>query len=193
MQKPAKTKIPVHSIIAHRWSPRAFSNQPVEEDKITALLEAARWSSSAFNEQPWRFIVGKKGEAAWENILETLVAWNQQWAKTAPLLVLNIARLSFTHNNNPNDVAEYDLGQAVATMTLEAVHQGLFSHQMTGFDPGKATEIFNIPEGYKAVSVTAFGYYGNPENIPGDIAKMEANERSRNELKEIAFWQTFGK
>ena len=193
MQKPAKTQTPVHSIIAHRWSPRAFSSQPVEEDKITALLEAARWSSSAFNEQPWRFIVGKKGEAAWDNILETLVEWNQQWANTAPLLILNIAKLTFTHNNKPNDVAAYDLGQAVAVMTLEAVHQELFSHQMTGFDPNKAAEIFNIPEGYKAVSVTAFGYYGNPDDIPEEIAKLEANERSRNELKEMAFRHTFGK
>lgn len=192
MQKPAKTKTPIHAIIAQRWSPRVFSNQVVEEDAISALLEAARWSSSAFNEQPWRFMVGKKGEETWNKILETLVEWNQQWAKTAPLLVLNIAKLNFTHNNKPNDVAEYDLGQAVATMVLEAVDRGLFSHQMTGFDSDKAAEVFNIPEGYKAVSVTAFGYYGNPDDIPGDIAKLEANERSRNELKEMAFRGTFG-
>ncbi len=193
MQKPAKTKTPINHIIAHRWSPRAFSSQAIEEDKIIALLEAARWSSSAFNEQPWRFIIGKKEEDTWKKILATLVEWNQQWAKTAPLLVLNIAKLNFTHNNMPNDVAEYDLGQAVATMALEAVHQGLFGHQMTGFDGKKATELFNIPEGYKAVSVTAFGYYGNPDDIPSEIAKQETNERSRNELKEMVFSTTFGK
>ena len=193
MQKPAKTKAPINHIIAHRWSPRAFSNQAIEEDKINALLEAARWSSSAFNEQPWRFIIGKKEDETWKKILTTLVEWNQQWAKTAPLLVLNIAKLNFTHNNKPNDVAEYDLGQAVATMALEAVHQGLFGHQMTGFDGKKAAELFNIPEGYKVVSVTAFGYYGNPDDIPADIAKQETNERSRNELKEMVFSTTFGK
>ena len=193
MQKPAQTKTPINPIIAHRWSPRVFSSQPVEEDKISALLEAARWSSSAFNEQPWRFIVGSKNNEVWKNILDTLVEWNQQWAKTAPLLVLNIVKLTFTHNNKPNDVAEYDLGQAVATMVLEAVHQGLFAHQMTGFDSKKATTLFHIPEGYKAVSVTAFGYYGNPEEIPADIAKLEDNKRSRRELPELAFFDTFGK
>ena len=125
--------------------------------------------------------------------METLVEWNQQWAKTAPLLVLNIAKLNFTHNNKPNNVAEYDLGQAVATMTLEAVHQGLFSHQMTGFGSKKATELFNITEGYKAVSVTAFGFYGNTDDIPPEIAKLETIERSRNDLKNMAFYHTLGK
>ena len=193
MHKPAITNAAINPIIAHRWSPRVFSSKPVEMDKITALLEAARWSSSAFNEQPWRFIVGKKENESWKKILNSLVEWNQQWAKTAPLLILNIAKLNFSHNNKPNDVAVYDLGQAVSSMTLEAVHQELFSHQMTGFDGKKAENLFNIPEGYKAVSVTAFGYYGNPEDIPEDIAKMEANERSRKEINEIAFSSSFGK
>ncbi len=193
MQKPAITNINISNLSKNRWSPRAFSNKPVEPEKITALLEAARWSPSAFNEQPWRFIVGKKEDDAWNNILKSLIEWNQQWAKTAPLLVLNIVRLNFTHNNKPNDVALYDLGQAVAAMTLEGVHQNLFSHQMTGFDGVLAEKLFNIPEGYKAVSVTAYGYYGNPQDIPEDIAKMETNERSRKEIKEIVFSTSFGK
>ena len=193
MQKPAITNIDINNLSKNRWSPRAFSNKPVEPEKITALLEAARWSPSAFNEQPWRFIVGKKEDDTWNNILKSLIEWNQQWAKTAPLLVLNIARINFTHNNTPNDVALYDLGQAVAAMTLEGVHQNLFSHQMTGFDGVLVEKLFNIPEGYKAVSVTAFGYYGNPQDIPDDIAKMETNERSRKEIREIVFSTSFGK
>jgi len=187
MIKHAKTEVEINSIIAHRWSPRSFSSEPVEPKKITAILEAARWSSSAFNEQPWRFIVGKEHDDAWKKILESLVEWNRNWAKTSPLLILNIAKQQFTHNNKPNDIAIYDLGQAVSSMTLEAVNQHLFSHQMTGFDSKKAEELFNIPEGFKAVSVTAFGYYGDPANIPDDLAKMEKNERSRKELKDILF------
>ena len=192
MQKPATTKIPINPIISNRWSPRVFSNKPVEPGKIDAILEAARWSPSAFNEQPWRFIVGKEQDETRKKILDSLIEWNQNWAKTAPLLILNIARLSFTHNDKPNEMAEYDLGQSVAAMTLEAVNQHLFSHQMTGFDGRKAEQLFNIPEGYKAVSVTAFGYYGNPEDIPADIADMESNERSRKAIDEIVFGATFG-
>ena len=192
MQKPATTNTPINPIISNRWSPRAFSNKPVESKKIDALLEAARWSPSAFNEQPWRFIVGKDHDESWKKIFDSLIDWNQQWAKTAPLLVLNIARLNFTHNEKPNEMAEYDLGQAVAAMTLEAVNQQLFGHQMTGFDGRKAELLFNIPEGYKAVSVTVFGYYGNPADIPADIADMESNERSRKAINEIVFGATFG-
>jgi len=192
MQKPATTKIPINPIIAHRWSPRVFGNKPVEPEKLDAMLEAARWSPSAFNEQPWRFIVGKEQDVSWNKIFDSLIEWNRQWAKTAPLLVLNMAKLSFTHNDKSNEMAEYDLGQAVAAMTLEAVSQELFAHQMTGFDGRKAEALFNIPEGYKAVSVTAFGYYGSPEDIPADIANMESNERTRKTVGEIVFSNTFG-
>ena len=47
---------PVHELIQKRWSPRAFSAQPVEEDTLLTLFEAARWAASGGNEQPWRFI-----------------------------------------------------------------------------------------------------------------------------------------
>jgi len=185
MQKIAQTKVPISNTIANRWSPRAFAGKPVEEEKITAVLEAARWTSSAFNEQPWHFVVGKKGDNDWKKILETLVAWNRQWAKEAPVLILNIAKQTFTHNGEPNEVALYDLGQAVSAMALEAVNQGLVSHQMTGFDGKKAGELFQLPDGFKAVSATAVGYYGNPDQLPDELATLEHQPRKRKSLDEI--------
>ena len=44
-------------LIKARWSPRAFSAEPVAMPELLALCEAARYAPSCFNEQPWRFIL----------------------------------------------------------------------------------------------------------------------------------------
>ncbi|MCF6171531.1 MAG: nitroreductase family protein [Bacteroidales bacterium] len=187
MDKAAHNIYPVNELVRKRWSPRAFSEKPVEEEKLNSLFEAARWAPSAFNEQPWRFIVGRKGNEVYDKIMQSLVEWNRQWAGRAPVLVLNLARKTFSHNNKPNGVALYDLGQAVAFMILEAVNQGLISHEMSGFDAGEAARLLEIPESFQAVSVTAFGYYGDPDALPRDMYESETGKRQRKNPGEIVF------
>jgi len=192
MDKPSNNNYPVNNLIMNRWSPRAFSNQLVEKEKIFSILEAARWAPSAFNEQPWRFIVGQNGDEAYNKIFGSLVEWNQQWAKSVPVLILNIAKKTFTHNGTQNVTFKYDLGQAVGQMILEVVNQGLVSHQMTGFDPDKAAAALNVPDDFQVVSVTAIGYQGEMENLPEQFAKIEVNKRERKDLDTIAFKDKFG-
>ncbi len=193
MEKLANNKYPVNNFIKSRWSPRTFSSKPVDKAKINSILEAARWAPSAFNEQPWRFIVGLKGEKTYDFILESLVEWNQNWAGLAPVLILNIAKKTFTHNNKPNVTFKYDLGQSVGLMILEIVNQGLVSHQMSGFDPDKASKLLNIPDNYQAVSVTAVGYHGDIKDLSEELAKLELKERVRKDLNTIVFSSEFGK
>ena len=81
--KIADTVIPINKLIAKRWSPRAFINDPLDKDIIIKITEAARWSSSSFNEQPWRIIVGLNGDNTWKKILDSAVEFNQKWAKNA--------------------------------------------------------------------------------------------------------------
>ena len=42
MEKPAETAYPIHELLRRRWSPRAFSNRPVERAVLLSLFEAAR-------------------------------------------------------------------------------------------------------------------------------------------------------
>ena len=135
MNKPIISNHKVNELIANRWSPRAFNEKIIEKEKIQSILEAARWAPSAFNEQPWRFLIGIKNTDSFNMICSTLGEWNQKWAGNAPLLVLNIAKKTFTRNGKANIMSRYDLGQAVAYMCIEAMHQGIYSHQMSGFDP----------------------------------------------------------
>ncbi|MCH7957855.1 MAG: nitroreductase family protein, partial [Proteobacteria bacterium] len=52
MHNPAPVDHPVHDLIRQRWSPRVFSDRPVEAATLLTVLEAARWAPSSYNEQP---------------------------------------------------------------------------------------------------------------------------------------------
>lgn len=192
MQNPTNNKFPILDALSQRWSPRAYSEKPVEREKLQSIFEAARWAPSARNEQPWRFIVGQKGDGSWEKIFESLVEWNQQWTIRAPVLVLNLGKKVYDYNNLANDTYQYDTGQAVAMMVTESVNQGLIGHQMSGFIPEKVIELFQIPDDYHPISVSAFGYYGNPDLLPLEMNKSEFEERKRRPLDETVFSGKFG-
>jgi len=82
MEKTADNNHPIHEILERRWSPRAFSDRPVEMDKILSILEAARWAPSSYNEQPWSFIVARKeDEEGYNKLLNCLLEGNRKWAK----------------------------------------------------------------------------------------------------------------
>lgn len=188
MIKTANTKYPVDELIKKRWSPRSFSNQPLEREKLLTLFEAATWAASSRNEQPWRFIYGINGEdESYKKIFETLVVWNQKWAKTAPVLALGIAKMNSDYHNKPNDYAWYDLGQAVATMAVQASADNIYMHQMGGFDPDIARSLFKLPDEYTAVVAIAIGYIGEADNLPEDMKELEVKERTRLDLNSVLF------
>lgn len=192
MQKPTHNNHPISNILAKRWSPRAYSDKVVEKEKLQSILEAARWAPSSMNEQPWRFIVGVNRDKTWALIFETLVEWNQKWAGKAPVLILNLAKKTFTYKGRPNATYAYDTGQAVAMMVTEVVNQGLFGHQMGGFSAEKAHELFDIPDDFLPVSVTAIGYYGDINELPIDMHESEMEERKRRPITDTVFSNTFG-
>ena len=188
MEKPADNQYPIHELIKQRWSPLAFNIRPVEPEKIASLLEAARWAASCFNEQPWFFIVATQDNAQeYEKLFSCLVEANQTWAKDAPLLMLSVAKLSFTRNNKPNRHALHDLGFAVGNLTLQAQALGLFVHQMGGFDADKARTLYSIPEDYEPVAAIAIGYPGNLSQLDEDLQQRELSPRSRKLLTEFVF------
>lgn len=193
MENPANTLYKINDTCRLRWSPRAYSDKTIDEEIIRQIFEAARWAPSAFNEQPWRFILGLKGTETYEMIRNTLVEFNQIWTEPAPMLVMNIAKKTFDLNGNPNSTHAYDLGQAVSQMVHQAHEDGLYAHQMSGFDPEKARVLFKIPENCIAVSVTAFGYMGDTDHLPENIAEQECKPRERNDFESFVFHDEFGK
>src|SRR5260370_38714728 len=174
MQKAETTDYRVDELIQNRWSQRAFSDKPVPPEILRSLFEAARWAPSSSNEQPWAFIVGTEDDPETHNkILSTLVEFNQAWAKHAPVLAIAVSQMEFARNKTPNRNAFYDTGAAVAHLTAEATSRGLFVHQMAGFDPQKAIEVFHIPQGREPVAAFALGYPGDPNALPDKIRERD--------------------
>ena len=193
LNKSAHTDFILHPLLSERWSPRAFNSEAVENEKLQRIFEAARWAPSSSNEQPWRFIVGIKGDDAYDKIFSTLVEFNQLWAATAPVLILALARKSSSKNpGKENHSAKYDLGQALAFLTFQAMSEGLYVHQMGGFDLSKAAELFEVPADFHVVTISATGYIGDPEVLHPNLKKMEYAPRTRQPLAEMVFSETFG-
>ena len=194
LQKPAETAAPIHDLLRHRWSPRAFDSRPVEPEKLRALFEAARWAASSYNAQPWFYIVATKDDTEnYKRVLDSFVEFNQGWAKNAPVVALSVARMKFEHNGEPNNHAFHDVGQATANLALEATNLGLQIHQMAGILPEKARQIFNIPAGYEAVAGIAIGYPGNPESLPDHLRQREMAPRERKPVALFVFTGSWGK
>jgi nitroreductase len=193
MKKPAATDHPIHELLRERWSPRAFSDQPVSPEVLRSLFEAARWAPSSNNEQPWAFIVATKHDAATHSkLLSALAEFNQAWAQHAPVLGIAVSKLAFGRNGHPNRNAFYDTGAAMAHLTVEATSRGLLVHQMAGFDPHKAVELFSIPTGWEPIAAFVLGYPGDPQSLPGPLRERELAPRSRKPLAEFIMSGSWG-
>jgi nitroreductase len=193
MNKPAATDHPVHDLIRDRWSPRAFADKPIPAGVLRSLFEAARWAPSGSNEQPWAFIVAiREDTATHAKLLSTLIEANQVWAKNAPVLAVAVSELAFARNGNPNRTAFYDTGAAVAHLTTEATSRGLVVHQMAGFDPRKAAELFSIPAGWDPIAAFVIGYLGDAQSLPDPLRERELAPRARKPLSEFVMSGSWG-
>ncbi len=191
----AITSVPINDLVARRWSPRAFDAQRgVTPEQTMALIEAARWAPSCFGEEPWRFLVWDRARDAqgWQQAFDCLSDNNRKWVKNVPLLFLACAD-SKLKNGNPNRWAQYDTGMAALALALEALAQGLVSHQMGGFDMAKARAAFAIPEAFTPMAMIAVGYQAEPGILDEETRAKELKPRGRNPVGERFYAGTWGK
>lgn len=193
MTRLANTTYPIHDLLRKRWSPRAFTDKPVERDKLQRLLEAARWAPSSFNGQPWAFIVATKDDSAeFAKALSCLIEFNQSWAKAAPVLILTVAQLNFAHNNKPNAHAQHDVGLAIGNLSVQATAEGLYLHQMAGIEADKIRTTYGVPDGWQPLTGIAIGYLGDPATLPEKLQEREAAASDRKALSSFVFSGTWG-
>jgi nitroreductase len=188
MEKPAAVDHPIHDLLRRRWSPRAYSERPVEPEKLQSLFEAARWAPSSNNEQPWHLILGTKDDpSAHDRLFQCLNEKNKKWAFRAPVLMLSVARLNFEEEGMPNRHAWHDTGMAVFSLAIQATALGLIVHHMAGFDVEKARTDLGIPYGFDPVAMVAVGYPGDPAVLDDRLRQREAAPRERKPQTEFVF------
>lgn len=183
--KTASTKYPVLALIKDRWSPRSFSEQPISEQDMNTIIEAATWSFSAMNEQPWRYVVAHKGTALFNAFLDLLNGGNRPWNENAAALVLSVQTTTYANNGSKNINALHDTGAANILLTLQANSMGIYTHLMEGFSKPHAKELLHLSEGMEPVVMIALGYPDAAEKLAEPFKARELSPRSRKGLSEI--------
>jgi nitroreductase len=185
MSKTAVTIAPIHSLLADRWSTRAFDTAAeISNVELTSLIEAARWAPSANNGQPWRFVVAKRGQDLFGKLTETLAGFNKEWAPTASAFVVAIAEVEDSAGAARKS-AEFDLGLAVSALTTQATADGWSTHQMGGFSASAIRELLELDSKLKPVVVIAVGKHSDTIEISEALQARESAPRTRLELNEI--------
>ena len=182
-----KTEL-ILEIIQERWSPYAFSQAPVEDFKLKAMLEAAGYAPSCNNEQPWIFVYTTQDEGkTFADYIGFLDESNMVWAKEAYAIVISMARTVFSKTGKPNRYAFHDTGMAVSNMLLQAEALDVYVHQMGGFSIAKVREYFRLDLLIEPVSVMAVGYLGDGLSLPPELLKRDEKRRPRKSVNEYSF------
>ena len=193
-QKLPTSSQPLQDLIKHRWSPLGFDrDRDIDRESLLSILEAARWAASSFNLQPWRFIVAPRQNALeFQKIVSVLREGNQSWAQHAAVLMIAVTQ-QLREPDKPNRHAVHDLGLAISQMALQALDRGLYVHQMGGFFPDKAREIYQIPAAFEAYTAIAIGYRSaDLTHLSEAQRQREAAPRQRLALADIAFNGNWG-
>ncbi|MGC4858922.1 nitroreductase family protein [Micromonospora sp. DT41] len=167
-------------LLAFRWSPRAFDPRAeLTPDEAASLLEAARWAPSEENGQPWRFALGHRDNENWKRIMVSLPDDDQCWARHAATLVVG------AYTGGDAERAAYDLGQAMAHLTLQATALGLHVRQLTRFDQVSLATELNLPVGVRPLVVAAVGRLGDPFALPADLRARETGLHHRRPVTDL--------
>lgn len=173
--------VPLHPLLSTRWSPTAFDpTREVQDAQVDSLLQAARWAPSAGNSQPWAFIVGVRGDRDHRRLVRHLAPSARRWAPEAAVLLANLAHRHVEGTDwDYSEFSTYDLGQAVAHLTVQARSLGMYVRQFRAFDREALSHEFAVPAHWEIATMSAVGW------VPADsepTAPEHQPERERRPL-----------
>jgi len=142
-------------LIRARYSCRAYRNNPVEEEKLAAVLEAARLAPTACNRQAFRLYVVPTADR--QQALHQL--YGREWLAQAPLLI-GIAGepgRNWVRRDGRNYV-DVDCAIAMDHLILQAADLGLGTCWIGAFDPAAARQLLELPPDWEPIAFTPLGY-----------------------------------
>jgi nitroreductase len=183
------SEFPIDTFFLDRWSPRAFTDETMDQETILTILDAAHWAPSSGNNQPWRFVYGLRGTPAFDAIRDLLVPGNQRWAQNAAALMVVVSKTYRIGSNGERREAythSYDTGAAWFSVICQAMKLGYHAHGMEGFDKEKAVTVLSLPEGFRVEAAAAIGRIADKSTLPEDLQEREVPSK-RKRVEEIAF------
>lgn len=163
----------IEEIVARR-SVREYAALPVEEEKLSRVLEAGRLAPTARNQQDWRILV-VTDPALKERLIDE-ASPHQPFLKQAPLLLAACAL-------NPSYVMRcghpawlIDLAIVLDHISLQAVREGLGTCWIGSFDEEKAKAVLRVPDAVRIVELMSLGY---PSRLPAARERKSVTELFR--------------
>jgi len=164
-------------VIAQRKSIRDYEDQPVPEEKLRKVLEAARLAPSASNRQQWKFIVVRDNKRRQEL---AKAAGGQAHVAKAPVIIAAVATMPEYVMMCGVPAYAVDLAIAVDHMTLAAASEGLGTCWIGAFSQEEVKGILKVPDSCRVVTILPLGY-PSESGMP----------KIRKSLEEIVCFETF--
>ena len=174
----------IYETLRERRSVRKYKPDPVPEDKLSRILEAARIAPSWSNLQCWKFIVVRDPEKK-KQLAASMPTSNpavKAVGETAPVVLVLCADPKESGDQDGKDYYLLDAGLALQQLMLAAHAEGLGTCWVAWFDEAKARAACAVPAGYRVVALAPLGF---PEKQP--------SPRPRKEMDEIVYAEEWGK
>ncbi len=165
-------------VIKKRYSCRRYSDKPVEQEKVDAILEAGRIAPTAKNNQPHHIYVVRSEEA------RSKVDSVCRCRYGAPLMLVVTADKSkaFTYPDNETNSAVEDAAIVATHMMLAAEDEGLNTCWVNAFSPAEVGRALGLPENERVVMMLDVGY----KAMVSPAAPMHLMRRSiKNSVTEL--------
>lgn len=154
----------VIQLLQDRFAGRSFLSDPLPENLVQNIIEAARLTPSCFNKQPWRFLFLESEEAHNKGV-EALSEGNRHWAERAPVLIVGYTKPEDDCQlNDGREYHQFDLGMSVMNLMLAATEHGLAARPMAGFSPEKMKMLFDLEEKNQPLIMIAVGMPSDDES-----------------------------
>lgn len=174
-----------------RRAKRALREDPIPEEYVQKLIEAAHLAPSCFNNQPWRFVVaqGEKLEA-----VKKALPGGNYWALKSPAIVAVASHPELDCRLSDNrDYFLFDCGMAVGFLMVQATQMGLVAHPIAGYDPVAVKEALGIPKDYILITLVVLGWPGDPATLSDKHRELELGPRIRKPVSAVLGWNSFPK
>lgn len=164
--------------IKGRFSARSYESTAVEEEKLQAVLEAARLAPSANNMQEWHFVVVR--DAALRSKL-VMAAHNQAFVAQAPVVIALCASNCEKVMSCGQYAYPIDLAIAGSYLQLAATSLGLATCWLGAFDERAVKILLNVPDDIRVPILFTLGY-----------SARQAPIKVRKPLAEIVLYDSYG-
>lgn len=143
-------------VVRERYAVRAYKPDPVQDDLLNTVLEAARLAPTAANCQPFQIIViHTKGK---EEELRRI--YRREWFTQPPIVICicTVRQEAWNRGFDEKNYVDVDAAIAMDHLTLAAASIGLGTCWIAAFDPKAAKEFLKLPQGVEPLLFTPLGY-----------------------------------